>query len=209
MIIIYIYTYHIHRFWTEHWNASQLSMRKQDGNDRLLKAPHQSCIFPSKTILDYIDYTPKKLTWNPKLMVSRRVSFSKGAFFRFQPLVLGGVYIPIASMYGIFTYICHKNQPNVGKYTIQQFQRWIIYIYIHIFGVFLKWWYPTTMAFPTKNDHFGVFWGYRQKRKHLYIYIYPRKSQHPKFWTSAAWAEHGILIILKTSHFVWSVGYPG
>ena len=26
-------------------------------------------------------------------------------------------------------------------------------------GVFLKWWYPTTMGFPTKNDHFGVFWG--------------------------------------------------
>ena len=25
---------------------------------------------------------------------------------------------PIASMYGIFTYIYHKNQPNVGKYTI-------------------------------------------------------------------------------------------
>ena len=26
--------------------------------------------------------------------------------------------IPIRSMYGIFTYIYHKNQPNVGKYTI-------------------------------------------------------------------------------------------
>jgi len=25
-------------------------------------------------------------------------------------------------------------------------------------GGFLKWWYPTTMGFPTKNDHFGVFW---------------------------------------------------
>ena len=25
---------------------------------------------------------------------------------------------PIGSMYGIFTYIYHKNQPNVGKYTI-------------------------------------------------------------------------------------------
>ena len=24
----------------------------------------------------------------------------------------------IASMYGIFTYIYHNNQPNVGKYTI-------------------------------------------------------------------------------------------
>ena len=27
-------------------------------------------------------------------------------------------YIPWGSMYGIFTYISHKNQPNVGKYTI-------------------------------------------------------------------------------------------
>ena len=27
-------------------------------------------------------------------------------------------------------------------------------------GVFLKWWVsPTTRGFPTKNDHFGVFWG--------------------------------------------------
>ena len=26
--------------------------------------------------------------------------------------------VPIASMYGIFTYIYHKNQPDVGKYTI-------------------------------------------------------------------------------------------
>ena len=25
---------------------------------------------------------------------------------------------PIGSMYGIFTYIYHKNQPDVGKYTI-------------------------------------------------------------------------------------------
>ena len=24
---------------------------------------------------------------------------------------------PIGSMYGIFTYIYHQNQPNVGKYT--------------------------------------------------------------------------------------------
>ena len=28
------------------------------------------------------------------------------------------IALPIGSMYGIFTYIYHKNQPNVGKYTI-------------------------------------------------------------------------------------------
>ena len=33
---------------------------------------------------------------------------------------------------------------------------------------FRKWRYPTTMGFPTKNDHFGVFWGYHHFRKHPY-----------------------------------------
>ena len=37
------------------------------------------------------------------------------------------------------------------------------------YGCVLKWWYPTTMGFPTKNDHFGVFWGYHHLRKHPYI----------------------------------------
>ena len=39
-----------------------------------------------------------------------------------------------------------------------------------IWGWTLKWWYsPTTTGFPTKNDHFGVFWGYHHLRKHPYI----------------------------------------
>jgi len=32
-------------------------------------------------------------------------------------------------------------------------------------GGFLKWWYPTTMGSPTRNDRFGVFWGYHHFRK--------------------------------------------
>ena len=44
-------------------------------------------------------------------------------------------------------------------------------IYLYDRG-FLKWWYPTTMGFPTKNNHFGVFWGYHHLRKHPYVYIY-------------------------------------
>ena len=36
------------------------------------------------------------------------------------------------------------------------------------YGCFQKWWYPTTMGFPTKNDHFGVFWGYHHLREHPY-----------------------------------------
>ena len=27
------------------------------------------------------------------------------------------------------------------------------------------------IGFPTKNDHFGVFWGYRHFRKHLCILL--------------------------------------
>ena len=34
------------------------------------------------------------------------------------------------------------------------------------YGCLLKWCYPTTMAFPTKNAHFGAFWGYHHLRKH-------------------------------------------
>ena len=36
------------------------------------------------------------------------------------------------------------------------------------YGGFLKWWYPATLGFSTKNDHFGVFWGYHHLRKHPY-----------------------------------------
>ncbi len=35
-----------------------------------------------------------------------------------QPVEWNGIY-PIGSMYGIFTYIYHKNQPNVGQYKNQ------------------------------------------------------------------------------------------
>ena len=27
------------------------------------------------------------------------------------------------------------------------------------YGGVLKWWFPTTLGFPTKDDHFEVFWG--------------------------------------------------
>ena len=39
---------------------------------------------------------------------------------------------------------------------------------------FLKWWVSPTnpWGFPTKNDHFEVFWGYHHFRKHPY----PRSS---------------------------------
>ena len=44
-------------------------------------------------------------TWS-----SRKKKWRRGKSF--------ACYNPIGSMYGIFTYIYHKNQPNVGIYTI-------------------------------------------------------------------------------------------
>ena len=48
---------------------------------------------------------------------------------------------------------------------------------------FLKWWYPTTMGFPTKNDHFGVLWGYHHLRKHPYQYTHRQliENKHSVF----------------------------
>ena len=33
---------------------------------------------------------------------------------------------------------------------------------------FIKWWYPTTIGFPTKNHHFGMLWGYHHLSKPPY-----------------------------------------
>ena len=61
---------------------------------------------------------------------------------------------------------------------------------LYVYGGFLKWWYPTTMGFPTKTYHFGVFRGYHHLRKHPYIYIHiyiygvvlDRLLKHKRFW---------------------------
>ena len=53
---------------------------------------------------------------------------------------------------------------------LEPFKKGIYPRIIHwgVYGGFLKWWYPTTMGFPTKNDHFGLFCGYHHLRKHPY-----------------------------------------
>ena len=52
-----------------------------------------------------------------------------------------------------------KKDPSTLKHLLK------MYTTVRI-GCFQKWWYPTTMGVPTKNDHFGVFWGYPYFRKH-------------------------------------------
>ena len=52
--------------------------------------------------------------------IKSRISSLFGPFFKKAPrfFIQGKKPNPIGSMYGIFTYIYHKNQLNVGKYTI-------------------------------------------------------------------------------------------
>ena len=54
---------------------------------------------------------------------------------------LGSMAFPIeiVSFWGVVS----EKSPRKGKWT-------------NLYGSFLKSWYPATMCFPTKNDHFGV-----------------------------------------------------
>ena len=71
---------------------------------------------------------------------------------------------------------------------------WFLSWNVHIWGWTLKWWVsPTTMGFPTKNDHFGVFWGYNNLRKHPSRLSYgevtfaKQKQKVPKFQSQITW----------------------
>ena len=61
---------------------------------------------------------------------------------------------------------------------------------------FLNWWYPTTMGFPVKNGHFGVFWGYHHLRKHPHILYYVHFQGHRlsllAFCPSRKFGIHGL-----------------
>ena len=78
---------------------------------------------------------PWKSTWNQKMEVWEMIFLFKGVIFTFHVFPCQKISgkrkffmkpfsegepgsLPIGSMYGIFTYIYHKNQPNVVKYTI-------------------------------------------------------------------------------------------
>ena len=84
---------------------------------------------------------------------------------------------PIPSMYGIFTYIYHKNQPNVGKYTSPMDGSWV---FNHPFCISIEAisWFP----FPTSAS------GERQEMSHPSVQVplpnahMYHPSQHHSFW---------------------------
>ena len=74
------------------------------------------------------------------------------------------------------------------------------------YGGFLKWWYPTTIGFPTKNDHFGVFWGYHHLRKHPYYnrsHLSCKRGGHANIHDAIHRASGGQRCRLKSSHNWW------
>ena len=73
-------------------------------------------------------------------------------FSRFQ------VSETMIELYMIWNYI--YVQIDHGLLSSLFFFRCIKWFSWSTYGGFLKWRYPTTMGFPTKNDHFGVFGGY-------------------------------------------------
>ena len=55
----------------------------------------------------------------PKVLFGDPSRFpTKVADLYMKPITSLNIILPIPSMYGILTYIYHKNQLNVGKYTI-------------------------------------------------------------------------------------------
>ena len=49
----------------------------------------------------------------------------RGCSPEISSMLLTPCMYPIPSMYGIFTYIYHKNQPNIGKYTYYTWMVWV------------------------------------------------------------------------------------
>ena len=71
-------------------------------------------------------------------------------------------------------------------------------------GGFLKWWYPTTIGFPTKNDHFGVWnGGYHHLRKHPYLEDKSLCKLQPSWGKLYCWA-----IITVTTRWFKVTFYP-
>ena len=105
------------------------------------------------------------------------------------------------------------------------FQLFFCFIYpassSYPYGGFLKWWYPTTMGFPTKNDHFRVFGGYHHLRKHPYIWnhaihgtgiygfglVFQIDDSHP--FTSRMWKNHNPIPSMGRTVYVpiWMVDF--
>ena len=71
------------------------------------------------------------------------------------------------------------------------------------YGGFLQWWYPTTIGFPTKNDHFGVFWGVPPFKE---TPIWPFLVSMLDFWWKFPF-HHADLLVHSEYSYDWAGSY--
>ena len=103
---------------------------------------------------------------------------------------------PYLLRFGVWIYLnIFRSQKQASKHlsdeTLQQLKQfgasqsyeplltllWTPWSWFCQYGCFVKCWYPTTMGFPTKNDHFGyfgVFWYHHLRKRpyHLDVILY-------------------------------------
>ena len=71
-------------------------------------------------------------------------------------------------------------------------------------GCFLKWWYPTTIGFPTENDHFEVFWVYHHFWKPAYgscLQPFPSRFQARPMVLFSGWPPEKMLSAVRQEFF--------
>ena len=120
-----------------------------------------------------------------------------------------GKSYPIGSMYGIFTYIYHKNQLNVGKYTMHGSYGYVVFN-AHVSSRNLQTCPPTILMIPESRDPWNksspriideVKTSKTQVRKGLFG---PRSSGVMKYPLNMI-APSGKLPSLKLSFLLWKL----
>ena len=73
-------------------------------------------------------------------------------------------------MYGIFPYIYHKNQPNVGKYN----HTWMVWVRYEIADVFVGMWWSVTVLVRTLYHLVSVTQTLGMKSTHVKLGVNPK-----------------------------------
>ena len=121
--------------------ANRPMMRNEPGGGQVKKPPQLSVAIFLEFFGGSLDYPTKKTIMVINLNLSRSDFLFIYLSNHHDSLVFFFIILPIPSMYGIFTYICHKNQLNVGKYTIHGSHGLYIYNSLVIFRHHL-WMFP-------------------------------------------------------------------
>ena len=92
------------------------------------------------------------------------------------------------------------SKPHINAYDIPcyMYEMYATTFRVITYGGFLKLWYPTTIGFPTKNDHFGVWNGGTTIQGNTHIADDPATNNHKKK-AGEVWQR----AIFSFPHFGW------